>query len=284
MNKDRKPLILSLDDDQEILKLIEMILLRAGYGVSTVDNPQKAFKFLEKERPDLILVDIMMPEMTGYEFSAKLQENRKWAYTPILFLTALEGEEDKARAFASGAVDYLVKPRIRHDLKKVVESNLKTRNHWNALEKGASKSISEKLLFDFKGFKEFLFKELRLPEDDRKRLSSITPFEIYYFSVDEKKIADKQIAKAVSDYCGLSYVSFINPEDIKLGVLPVPFCRKNLIIAVIDWLTDEERYSVVITNPFDWELLEILGNYLGSDATQRIFITEPDNIRSPALG
>jgi len=77
-----KPLILSVDDDQDTLKLIEQLLTKTGYNVVTTGSGSNALLAINKEKPDLILLDIMMPDMDGYDVSSKLQENKATAYIP----------------------------------------------------------------------------------------------------------------------------------------------------------------------------------------------------------
>ena len=105
-----KPLILSIDDDADIRRLIEQILLNNGYEVITAESGKKALQLINTLKPDLILLDAMMPEMSGYDLCAKLQENNETAYIPVIFLTALEKEQDKVKAFSVGAAGYITNP------------------------------------------------------------------------------------------------------------------------------------------------------------------------------
>src|SRR4051812_35348974 len=104
-NSDR-PLIMSVEDNRDTQQLIERLLVKAGYDVIIADNGVMGLEMLitQNQRPDLILLDIMMPEMNGYDFCAKLQENEELSYIPVVFLTALGDEHDKSKAFAVGAV------------------------------------------------------------------------------------------------------------------------------------------------------------------------------------
>lgn len=135
MTKIAKPLILSVDDDKDTLKLIERFLTGSGYDVITAERASKAILLLDKIKPDLILTDITMPDIDGYEFCASLQKNKEFTFIPVVFLTGLGEEQDKARAFASGAVDYLTKPVNKDKLLEVVEKHLKTKRQWGELEK-----------------------------------------------------------------------------------------------------------------------------------------------------
>ena len=105
MNKSAKPLILIVDDNRDQLTLTERFLSGSGYAVITADSGRAALGALGEVKPDLILLDVMMPEMDGYEVCSKLQQDSATAYIPVIFITALGEEQDKARAFSVGAVD-----------------------------------------------------------------------------------------------------------------------------------------------------------------------------------
>lgn len=126
MNSAVKPLILSIDDDQDMLRLIERFLAKSGYDVITTDSGFEGLKIVGKAKPNLILLDVMMPEMDGYDVCSRLQKNIETAYVPVIFVTALGEEQDKARAFSVGAVDYLVKPIQKDILIHKVHTHIKT--------------------------------------------------------------------------------------------------------------------------------------------------------------
>lgn len=269
-----KPLILSVDDDQDTLKLIERLLIQTGYNVVTADGGSNALLAISKEKPDLILLDIMMPDMDGYDVSSKLQEHKETAYIPVIFLTALEGEQDKARAFAVGAVDYLVKPIQKDILIHKVRTHLKTNIQWKELHKGDVIWYERILPSDFIQFKEFLFDQLDLNPEERYRYSNISPPKIYSISSD-MGIDNRKMAQYIAEFLKLPYVSHINPEEVQLGVLPTPFCRSNHVVAVIDV---SAKKAFVLSNPFDWDLLENLKKHTVLDETFKLMISEPDNI------
>lgn len=99
--------ILVVDDEPRLVSLVEAYLKQEGYGVFTASNGQEALLRARKEKPDLILLDIMMPEMDGYEF---IQAHRREANTPIILLTARVEEEDHVIGLELGADDYVTKP------------------------------------------------------------------------------------------------------------------------------------------------------------------------------
>lgn len=100
--------ILVVEDDKHVRKLMNAVLKREGYDVVTAENGREALEVLEVQHIDLIILDIMMPEMDGYEFAEELKEadNR----IPILMATAKQLPEDKKKGFRLGTDDYMTKP------------------------------------------------------------------------------------------------------------------------------------------------------------------------------
>ena len=104
-----KPIILAVDDTPENLTVVKSILI-PDYMVKVALNGKTALAIANKQPPDMILLDIMMPEMDGHEVCQKLKANPKTADIPIIFVTAMGEEADELKGLAMGAVDYVSKP------------------------------------------------------------------------------------------------------------------------------------------------------------------------------
>lgn len=102
--------VLVVEDNIVNLKLLSKIVKRAGYNVLSAENGKSAYKLVKQNRPDVILLDIMMPVMDGYETCSKLKNNKNTANIPIIFISAKSEVEDKVKGFELGAVDYITKP------------------------------------------------------------------------------------------------------------------------------------------------------------------------------
>jgi DNA-binding response OmpR family regulator len=102
--------IMIVDDNLANLKLLEDTLRQQGYEVGSFPCGRLALSAADQEPPDLILLDIQMPEMTGYEVCARLKSSARLARIPVIFLSALNALEDKVTGFQSGGVDYISKP------------------------------------------------------------------------------------------------------------------------------------------------------------------------------
>ena len=105
-----KKRILVVDDEPKNITLLKDILERAEYQVLVATNGLSALQIVERNRPDLILLDIMMPKMDGYETCSRLHNNPDTAVIPIIFVTAMTATEEESRGFEVGAVDYITKP------------------------------------------------------------------------------------------------------------------------------------------------------------------------------
>jgi DNA-binding response OmpR family regulator len=120
----RMPLrrVLVVDDDNDIRLLIEELLRGAGYAVQTAPDGRRALRTFHERPPDLVLLDLSMPELDGFE---TLERLRDLSDVPVILLTARTGEIDKVRGFRVGADDYVVKPFGRQELLARIEALLR---------------------------------------------------------------------------------------------------------------------------------------------------------------
>ena len=102
--------ILLVDDEEDILEFLSYNLIKEGYKIKTANNGKSALKILEKFNPDLIILDVMMPEMDGIEVCESIRKNEKNDDVLILFLTARSEDYSELAGFSAGADDYITKP------------------------------------------------------------------------------------------------------------------------------------------------------------------------------
>lgn len=117
--------ILIVDDDNINVKVLDKILKREGYLTLSADNGGDAFETAKAENPDLILLDIMMPGVDGFETCRNLQRESATTDIPVIFLSALDDVKNKVKAFDIGAVDYVIKPFERAEVLARVRLHLK---------------------------------------------------------------------------------------------------------------------------------------------------------------
>ena len=143
--------ILIVDDLLENLRLLSTLLVEEGYDVRRAPDGEMAISNVPRFRPDLILLDIMMPEMNGYEVCTALKSDARTRDIPIIFLSALDLTFDKVKAFELGAVDYINKPfhpaevlaRVRNQL-RVRQQEMRLRAQHEVIE-AQQKQIDEAL-------------------------------------------------------------------------------------------------------------------------------------------
>lgn len=112
--------ILAIDDEPDVLDFLELVLERSGYQAVTAPNGTEGLIRAHVERPDLILLDIMMEEMDGWETLRLLKLDEQSSEIPVVILSARTEPKDKIRALQEGAVDFIVKPfSVRESLQKI---------------------------------------------------------------------------------------------------------------------------------------------------------------------
>lgn len=126
--------ILVVDDTPDNLRVLVNLLGQHGYKVRPAASGERALLTIERKLPDLILLDIMMPEMDGYEVCQQLKTNLNTRHIPVIFISALDEVFDKVRAFNVGGVDYITKPFQMEEVLARVETQLKMQRLQNRLE------------------------------------------------------------------------------------------------------------------------------------------------------
>ncbi|MEB3314216.1 MAG: response regulator transcription factor [Cyanobacteriota bacterium] len=135
--------LLLIDDDPNLILLVKDYLEFRGYEVKTAGNGREALEILEDSAPDMIICDVMMPEMDGYTFVKQVRENPITEWVPILFLSAKGQSQDRVRGLNTGADVYMVKPFEPEELVAQVESSLKQASRLikQQLKAGAGSSL-----------------------------------------------------------------------------------------------------------------------------------------------
>ena len=108
--------ILIADDDKNICELLRLYLAKEGYETVIANDGEAAVAAFEKEKPNMVLLDVMMPDMSGFEVAQHLKANPKTADIPIIFLTALNSTTDIVKGFQVGANDFISKPFNKEEL------------------------------------------------------------------------------------------------------------------------------------------------------------------------
>ena len=121
------PLLLIADDEEDILELLGFMLERAGYEIVRARDGEEALRLALERLPSLVLLDVMMPGLDGYEVARRLRGDERTSAMPIILLTARAQASDIARGLAAGADDHITKPFDGRDLTERVERLLRPR-------------------------------------------------------------------------------------------------------------------------------------------------------------
>jgi pilus assembly protein CpaE len=119
--------ILVVDDDPETLRLVSLMLKRQGFQIVAAESGQQAVAMASSELPDIVLLDVMMPDMDGYEVTRLLRKMPEMATTPIMMFTAKTMVEDRVAGFEAGVDDYITKPVHPNELVAVIKTMLSRR-------------------------------------------------------------------------------------------------------------------------------------------------------------
>jgi type II secretory ATPase GspE/PulE/Tfp pilus assembly ATPase PilB-like protein/DNA-binding response OmpR family regulator len=274
VNRSSGALILCIDDNRDVLNLLERILAGAGHTVITAGDGRQGLAEAKKRRPDLILLDVIMPEVDGFIVCAQLQANPETAYIPVVFLTALDGEEDRAKAFAVGAADYLAKPVQKESLLAKVGEQLKTSLRWQELKERVVLWDGTVRPTHFSQFKQSLIDRLDLSQDIRDQLIGTAPLDIYK-ACESLGISQGQMTAWMADFLSFPMLSIIDPANLLMGFIPVSFARENRVVAMAD---EQSGRSFILTNPFDWILLDTLKKFFGLHRDTLLQLAEPGHI------
>lgn len=161
MNSQEKALLLIVDDNWDIIELLKCIL-NALYDTAAVGSGFEALEFVQKKRPDLILLDVVMPGMDGFEVCRKLRDIPAAKDIPVIFLTGKSDKNSVIMGFETGAVDYIVKPFNQFELLARVATHLALKNAM-----AAEKKLNRE--------KDSLIRELRRASEEIKELRSFIP-------------------------------------------------------------------------------------------------------------
>ena len=122
MAKDR---IMIVEDEESLLKLESILLSAKGYFVTGVRDGEAALEEIRSNKPDLVLLDIMLPLLDGFEVCRRIKENPETGTIPVIMLTARKNSQDRARGLEAGADAYITKPFKSAEVIETIESLLK---------------------------------------------------------------------------------------------------------------------------------------------------------------
>lgn len=126
--------ILVIDDELMTRDIIEGFLYPDGYELAFASSGAEAMEMLSKTEPDLILLDILMPDMDGFEVCRRIKANAQWRHIPIIIVTALQGKNDVIKGFEAGADDFIHKPFNDIELRARVRAMLRRKKRQDQIQ------------------------------------------------------------------------------------------------------------------------------------------------------
>lgn len=272
--------ILTIDDDQDILALVGQLLKKKNYTVVQAENGKVALDILEKMKPDIILLDIMMPDMSGYEVCTRIQEREDLSFIPVIFLTALSSEKDKAKALSLGAVDFLTKPINKELLYAVIAKHASTESKWRRFIFSKEKTLGKEGALrgasyvnrSYPAFRDFLFEFLSIPNEEQQKIRLFGVVQLAEALHDAQKLDQFRFAILMAQFVGLEYLPAIETNDILMDVLPPSFSKHNKVLAI----KFQDELAFALTDPFNVELLDVLE----SIKPKKLFVVAPEIISS----
>lgn len=180
MNDENQSSILMVDDNPQNLQILGNTLKEKGYKLAAARNGAQALAFVKKKQPDLILLDIMMPEMDGYEVCKRLKQDLDTKSIPVIFLTAKTDTASIVKGFEAGGVDYITKPFVKEVVFSRINAHIKLKK---ALEKLEQASITDEMtgVFNRRYAYQVLARQIALARRENKE------FVISYIDIDNLK-------------------------------------------------------------------------------------------------
>ncbi len=205
-NNETRGKILVVDDSTVYLQMLSHLLTRQGYAVSAAEDGPSALTAIGIEPPELIILDIILPGMDGYEVCRRLKEDKRMRDIPVIFLTGLGEQADKVKGLSMGAVDYITKPIQKEEVLARVQTHLTIRK----LQKRLSDKLREQRRLNV---------ELEAALAKVKTLSGLIPI-----CANCKKIRDdegfwQQVEVYVSQHSDADFSHSICP-DCKIELYP----------------------------------------------------------------
>jgi putative two-component system response regulator len=143
MSRERKGTLLVVDDTPANVRLLAEMLRDRGYRVRVAPDGELALRAVRASPPDLILLDVNMPGLDGYEVCRRLKADERWRSIPVLFISAMDETGAKVRSFEAGGVDYITKPFQFAEVEARVETHLKLRRYQQELEEMVREQVRE---------------------------------------------------------------------------------------------------------------------------------------------
>jgi signal transduction histidine kinase len=270
MNEIKKKSILVVDDTPENLRLLAGILTEQGYRVRPAPNGEHALATVQKELPDLILLDIIMPGMDGYQVCHRLKANPQTQNIPIIFISALDEVFDKVAAFSAGGVDYITKPfqveevlaRVQAHLSlKEMRQMLQAHNQQLREQNSELNAFAHTVAHDLKNPLAKILTSLSLVQEGSSKLDKEAQ-ELLEISIN----ASRKMRSIIDE---LLLLASVRKEAVKVGPVNMAAVINQVLSRLSDML---KEYQPELMIPDEWPqaqgyapwLEEVWANYISN--------------------
>ncbi len=240
--------ILIVDDETANLKLLKELLSREGYLVRPADRPQLAIKSALAQPPALILLDVRMPDMDGFEVCMRIKQEERTRDIPVIFISALQDVSDKIRGFEAGGVDYITKPFQEEE----VLSRVRTHMDLRSMQLGLEEMVAERTASLENEIAERRQAEIELKEAyaEIKQLQKRLQAESAYLQEEIK--LDHNFENIIGQSQALKYVlhrvEMVAPQDTTVLILGETGTGKELIARALHQLSSRSKRPLVKVN------------------------------------
>ena len=232
--------VLIVDDTPDNLRILAGMLTKEGYKIRAAPSGMRAMAAIQKELPDLILLDIMMPEMDGYEVCGRLKEDEQTRDIPVIFISALDKTVDKLAAFSAGGVDYITKPFQLEEVLARVRTHLALQEMRRKLQEQNEQLQQQNAELD--AFARTVAHDLKNPLGIIVGYSQMLDEDVAAMTTEELgdlgKALYKSSLKSVTIVDALLLLASVRKENIEL----VPLDMAKIVAQVL------ERLEVMMTN------------------------------------
>jgi PAS domain S-box-containing protein len=262
--------ILIVDDDLSARQTLSALMEREGYEVRCAASGQTALMFAQEEAPDLILLDVRLPDLDGFRVCQRLKENGKTCDIPVIFISALEDREDKIKGFVAGGVDYITKPFQMEEVLARVDTHLALRRLRKKVERQNAQLEQE--IARSKQAEEKLKKAAEEWETTFNSISDLV-------SIHDRDFRIVKVNKALVDTVGMRIEEILGTrcyEIIHGATEPWPNCPHQRALARGKPATEEfleprlGRYLLVSASPILNDRNEVIGSvHIAKDVSER---------------
>ena len=214
--------ILIVDDDADIIEVVKVRLISEGYNVLVASNGKEALHMLEEETPDLIILDVMMPDMDGFETCKRIKSRKDKGYLPIIMLTVSDTPDEKVKGLDLGASDYITKPYEADEFMARIRAGLRAKREYDRILQMAEKD-SLTGLYNRRSL------DVRLSEEFSRAQRYTREFSIIMLDIDHFKAVNDTYGHQMGDVV-LKQVADLIEKSLRKSDVPYRYGGEEFVI------------------------------------------------------